>query len=82
MLTCDVQSNNSVGAEGAKAIAKCLKVNSTLQTLDLVSIVVCSFQCFMYVVSQLAFGSNMLNVFVVLSSVRGNLIHAEQEPSG
>ncbi len=33
-----MQNNNSIGAEGGKALGEALKVNTSVQTLDLVSI--------------------------------------------
>ncbi len=37
-LTCAVQYNNGIGAEGGKALGEALKVNTSVQILDLVSV--------------------------------------------
>ena len=37
-LTCAVQYNNGIGVEGGKALGEALKVNTSVQILDLVSV--------------------------------------------
>jgi hypothetical protein len=37
-LTCAVQSKNGIGAEGGKSLGEALKVNTSVQELDLVSV--------------------------------------------
>ena len=37
-LTCAVQESNGIGAEGCKALGEALKVNTSVQILDLVSV--------------------------------------------